>query len=200
MLDIGEGKIHATSREGEDEPTWIQIPEEFLLMPQGDKTACIVENIVYLQTNYMDLQYLKDRAILTPTNDVVDSINDYIVYLIPEQTKEYLSCDKVIKAPNTHDSYDLLYPVEFFNTLNGNNFPQHRIVLKKGTPVMLLRNLNHTEGLCNGTRLLTTSLGDKVIEGQIMTGTHKSKIVLIPCVSLTLKIQSGHLSFKDANT
>lgn len=23
MLDIGEGKIHATSREGEDEPTWI---------------------------------------------------------------------------------------------------------------------------------------------------------------------------------
>jgi hypothetical protein len=52
---------------------------------------------------------------------------------------------------------------------------------------MLLRNLNQSEGLCNGTRLLITSLGDKVIEGQIMTGTHKSKIVLIPRVSLTLK-------------
>jgi ATP-dependent DNA helicase PIF1 len=126
MLDIGEGKIHATSREGEDEPTWIQIPEEFLLMPQSDKTACIVKKVYEdLQTNYMDLQYLKDRAILTPTNDVVDSINDYIVSLIPEQAKEYLSCDKVIKAPNTHDSYDLVYPVKFLNTLNGNNFPQH---------------------------------------------------------------------------
>jgi ATP-dependent DNA helicase PIF1 len=30
-------------------------------------------------------------------------------------------------------------------------------------------------------------LGDKVIEGQIMTGTHKSKIVLIPHISLVLK-------------
>jgi ATP-dependent DNA helicase PIF1 len=30
-------------------------------------------------------------------------------------------------------------------------------------------------------------LGDKVIEGQIMTGTHKSKIVIIPRISLTLK-------------
>jgi ATP-dependent DNA helicase PIF1 len=84
-------------------------------------------------------------------------------------------------------TYDLLYPVEFLNTLNGNNFPQHRIVLKKGTPIMLLRNLNQSEGLCNGTRLLITSLGDKVIEGQIMVGTHKSKIVFIPRVSLTLK-------------
>jgi ATP-dependent DNA helicase PIF1 len=52
---------------------------------------------------------------------------------------------------------------------------------------MLLRNLNQSEGLCNGTRLIITSLGDKFIEGQIMTGTHKSKIVLIPRISLALK-------------
>ena len=135
----------------------------------------------------MRLEYLKSRAILTPTNDIVDSINEYIVSLNPEDAREYLSCDKIIKAPNTHESYDLLYPVEFLNTLNGNSFPQHRIILKKGTPVMLLRNLNQSEGLCNGTRLLITSLCDKVIEGQIMTGIHKSKNVLIPRISLTLK-------------
>ncbi|PWZ32508.1 ATP-dependent DNA helicase PIF1 [Zea mays] len=188
MLDVGEGKINATAQAGEDEPTWIQIPNELLLLPQGDKIACIVDKIYDdLNKNYMQLEYLKDRAILTPTNDIVDSINEHIVSLIPEETKEYLSCDKVIKAPNTHESYDLLYPIEFLNTLNGNSFPQHRIVLKKGTPVMLLRNLNQSEGLCNSTRLIITSLGDKVIEGQIMTGTHKSKIVLIPRISLALK-------------
>jgi hypothetical protein len=42
MLDIGEGKIDVISREDEDEPTWIQIPVELLLMPQGEKIACIV--------------------------------------------------------------------------------------------------------------------------------------------------------------
>jgi ATP-dependent DNA helicase PIF1 len=35
---------------------------------------------------------------------------------------------------------------------------------------MLLRILNQAEGLCNGTRLVITVLGDMIIEGEIMTG------------------------------
>jgi ATP-dependent DNA helicase PIF1 len=52
---------------------------------------------------------------------------------------------------------------------------------------MLLRNLNQSEGLCNGTRLVITVLGDVVIEGQIVTGTHKGRSFLMPRISLTLK-------------
>jgi ATP-dependent DNA helicase PIF1 len=52
---------------------------------------------------------------------------------------------------------------------------------------MLLQNLNQAEGLCNGTRLVIIVLGDMIIEGEIMTGTHKGKSVLIPRISLTLK-------------
>jgi hypothetical protein len=44
---------------------------------------------------------------------------------------------------------------------------------------MLLRNLNQVEGLCNGTRLIITALGDMILEAQIITGTHTGKIVLI---------------------
>jgi hypothetical protein len=40
---------------------------------------------------------------------------------------------------------------------------------------MLLRNLSQSEGLCNGTRLIITALGDMIIEAQIMTGTHRQK-------------------------
>jgi ATP-dependent DNA helicase PIF1 len=47
--------------------------------------------------------------------------------------------------------------------------------------------LNQAEGLCNGTRLTITVLGDRIIEGQVMTGTHKGKSVLIPKISLTLR-------------
>jgi ATP-dependent DNA helicase PIF1 len=52
---------------------------------------------------------------------------------------------------------------------------------------MLLRNLNQSSGLCNGTRLIVTALGDKIIEAKIMTGSHKGNTVYIPRICLTLK-------------
>ncbi|KAM0912965.1 hypothetical protein ACQ4PT_012450 [Festuca glaucescens] len=39
-----------------------------------------------------------------------------------------------------------------------------RLVLKKGVPIMLLRNISQTTGLCNGTRLVVTRLADKAFE------------------------------------
>jgi ATP-dependent DNA helicase PIF1 len=188
VLAVGEGEIDARAKEDEIEPLWINISDEFLLKPTVDKIACMVD-VVYsdLASRYIDIDYLRERVVLTPTNDISDSTNNYVVSLLPDDEKQYLSCDLILKGLDTHDSYDLLYPVEFLNSLNGNNFPQHKLCLKKGVHVMLLRNLNQAEGLCNGTRLVITILGDKVIEGQIMTGTHKGKSVLIPRISLTLR-------------
>jgi ATP-dependent DNA helicase PIF1 len=135
-------------------------------------------NVVYpeLTRRYMDIYYLRERAILTPTNDIADIINNYIL----EHEKKYLSCDSILKGQHAYDSNDLLYPVEFLNSLNGNNFPRHKLALKRSVPVTLLRNLNQVEGLCNGTRLVITILGEMIIEGQIMTGTHKGKSILFP--------------------
>jgi hypothetical protein len=57
---------------------------------------------------------------------------------------------------------------------------------------MLLHNLNQFEGLCNGTWLIITALGDMVIEGQIMSGTYKNKSVLILRIAITLKNYKWH--------
>jgi hypothetical protein len=132
MLDIGEGNIECTAKDRESEPSWIEIQDEFLLKTSGDKISCIA-NVVYpnLAEKYMDFKYLKERAILTPTNDIADTINNHTVSLIPSDEKWYLSCDTIAKTQDTHDFYDLLYLVEFLNSLNGNNFPQHRLSLKK---------------------------------------------------------------------
>ncbi|CAD6251614.1 unnamed protein product [Miscanthus lutarioriparius] len=189
ILDVGEGKIPSVAREGETEPSWIKIPTELLLLTEGDKLSCIV-NAIYpeLKTRYHDASYLSERAILTPTNELTDSINDHIVSQLPGSEREYLSSDSIAKSVGPNETYDLLYPVEFLNSINGNNFPQHRLVLKKGVPgPMLLRNLNQSDGLCNGTRLIIVSLGQMVIEAKIMIGNHSGQDVIIPWITLTLK-------------
>ncbi|CAG8792515.1 10471_t:CDS:2, partial [Gigaspora margarita] len=47
-------------------------------------------------------------------------------------------------------------------------------------PILLLRNLDLAQGLCNGTRLICRGLQSKVIDAEIITGTHIEKRVFIP--------------------
>jgi ATP-dependent DNA helicase PIF1 len=110
-----------------------------------------------------------------------------MVSIIPGDTKEYFSCDSIAKGLDSHTSYDMLYPIEFLNSIGGNNFPSHHLILKKGILIMLLHNLNHSQGLCNGIRLVVTMLGDLIIETEIMNEKHRRKCVLVPRICLTLK-------------
>jgi ATP-dependent DNA helicase PIF1 len=101
-------------------------------MPEKDSLSSIVETAYPgMQIRYADIEYLKQRAILCRTNEVVDVVNNHTVSLIPDDIKEYLSCDSIAKGSDTHASYDMLYPIEFLNSISGNNFPSHRLVLKK---------------------------------------------------------------------
>ena len=126
ILDVGDGRVDSFAKEGDTDAAWIKIPHDLLLMPKEDNINYIVHAIYPdLQRNYYDSSYLRDRAILTPTNDLAETLNMHVVSLLPCEQKEYLSCDKTGKPPDTHDAYDLLYPVEFLNSLNGNNFPWH---------------------------------------------------------------------------
>jgi len=59
--------------------------------------------------------------------------------------------------------------------------------LKIGAPIILLRNINPSEGLCNGTRLVCCSFAQHVIEVQVITGKHAgfSLCTFLPRITLT---------------
>jgi hypothetical protein len=99
----------------------------------------------------------------------------------------YRSCDTVCTA--SIDGSDELYPTEFLNTLKFSGIPDHELRLKVGLSVMLLRNINQTIGLCNGTRMIITQHGNKYIEAQIITRIHVGDKVCIPRIIMT---QNGH--------
>ena len=78
-----------------------------------------------------------------------------------------------------------LYSPEFLKSLKIPGLPPGELKLKMGVPIMLLRNLNPSEGLCNGTRLICRGLHSKVIDAEIITGPHVGNRVFIPRISLT---------------
>lgn len=188
VLSIGNGTVPAVARQGESDPTWITIPSKDLIHTDGDKITAIVESVY---TDFLDMysdpNYLKERAILTPTNEVAEDINKHVLSLVPGEEREYLSCDSTGNSADGLRNIDIFYPVEILNTIKVNNFPYHRLVLKKGVPIMLLRNISQATGLCNGTRLVVTRLAEKVIEAIVMTGSHIGDIVYIPRICLTVK-------------
>ncbi|CAL1374511.1 unnamed protein product [Linum trigynum] len=134
--------------------------------------------------------YLVERAILAPHNDTVAAINNYVLGLFPGEEVSYFSSDSLeIDAKNQHvEEGD--YTVEFLNSLKIGNFPEHELKLKLGCPVILLRNLDQSTGLCNGTRMIVKRLGKWFIEVQILTGTHVGDTVFLPRLSLSVHYKS----------
>ncbi|XP_057758188.1 uncharacterized protein LOC130977536 [Arachis stenosperma] len=69
---------------------------------------------------------------------------------------------------------------DILNSINYFGIPPHVLVLKIGSPIMLLRNIDQSNGLCNGTRLQVRKLGNHVIECSILIGSKAGEVVLIP--------------------
>lgn len=90
----------------------------------------------------------------------------------------YTSIDSVV---NTDDAIN--YPVEFINSLKPSGLPYHKLILRVGTPVMLLRNLKPPQ-LCNGTRLKVKALHRNVVEATILTGCAQGETVFVPRIPL----------------
>ncbi|KAM0879429.1 hypothetical protein ACQ4PT_034241 [Festuca glaucescens] len=113
VLSIGDGTIPAVARQGESGPTWITIPDEHLVHTEGDKITAIVESVyVDFFTRYSDPNYLKERAILTPTNDIAEDVNKHVLSMVPGEEREYLSCDSTGNAADGIRNIDIFYPVE----------------------------------------------------------------------------------------
>lgn len=107
--------------------------------------------------------FFRDRAILTPKNSTVEEINEYVMSLIPGEEKTYLSCDSPLSTNSSATRPDDIHTPELLNTITASGIPNHKIKLKIGVPIMLLRNLDPSTGLCNGTRLIVTKMGRYVL-------------------------------------
>uniref|UniRef100_A0A0D2ZUB6 ATP-dependent DNA helicase n=1 Tax=Brassica oleracea var. oleracea TaxID=109376 RepID=A0A0D2ZUB6_BRAOL len=187
LLKVGNGTAlkeqdHSSEYSGVDQI----IVDKNLIIPAKENGISAIAEHVYksFDTNYSNIDYLKERAILTPRNDTVDEINKVLLEKLPGHAKMYASADSIINNENTEQDYSLDYPVEYLNTINLPGFPQHKIYLKVNTPIMLIRNICQKKGQCNGTRMVLLRLGHRVIKAKIISGSNTGDEILLPRIVL----------------
>ncbi|XP_030058284.1 uncharacterized protein LOC115469629 [Microcaecilia unicolor] len=136
-----------------------------------------------LETNLLQtqLQTLKKKTILCPKNTHADKINNNVLNILKGNTKTYLSTDSINDSTEEEQH---LYPVEFLHQQTPTGLPPHKLDLKIGAIVILLRNLNTKKGLCNGTRLIVKNLKNNLIISQVLSGSSAGSTVFIPRIDL----------------
>ncbi|XP_021998381.1 ATP-dependent DNA helicase PIF1-like [Helianthus annuus] len=182
ILRLGDGLLGGPN-DGEVE---IEIPDDLLILDAVNPISSLIA-FTYpdMQKFLCNSNYFQQRAILAPTNEVVDSINTELLNSMPGEVKIYLSLDTLCESEDQTDLNMALFPPDVLNKLHLSGLPNHKLVLKVGAPVMLLRNIDQTNGLCNGTRLQVTKLGKLVIEAKIITGNNIGHHTLISRLKLT---------------
>ncbi|XP_042022850.1 ATP-dependent DNA helicase PIF1-like [Salvia splendens] len=181
VASIGDGVVGGPN----DGEVTIDLLSDIVLSNSGDPLRTIVSTIYPSYMNHEELSNcLHERAILAHTLEVVDEVNQFMMSLNQSQGRVYLSSDSISNSDLTSNGLAEIHSVEFLNKFKCSCTYNHELLLKVGTLVILLRNIDHSNGLCNGTRLVITRLGDYVLEGQVLGGHNVGHKVLIPRMSL----------------
>ncbi|KAK4511694.1 uncharacterized protein ATC70_007237 [Mucor velutinosus] len=176
LLQIGERKVRTVTLPRDIIPSdFVRIPDEMYFNSTNllDLLAVVFPNINNSST--ID-HYFAKRVILTPKNQDVSVINNLLLDNLPgRKFTYYYSYDQVCDP-----QFRIQVPLELLNSIESGSLPPHELVLRVGSPIMILRNLDPSAGLCNGTRLIVKSLGVRIIEATVATGPKAGDVVYIP--------------------
>ena len=139
--------------------------------------------------NFSNAKWLTERAILTPLNDTASKINFEMMQKIPGSSMVYLSIDTAVTdEESTH------YPTEFLNSIELAGLPSHKLSIKVGMPVMVMRSLTPPR-IMNGTRCIVIKTTANTVIVKIASGPYGNEIHCIPRISLQPSDSSLPFSF-----
>jgi len=184
LLRIGDG------REPTVDPSMVRLPTDMVLRStnQADLISAVYGDLL---SGDRSPAFLVSRAILTPKNVDITALNEKVLQQFPGEMREFKSADTMAAEED-----QIEYPTEFLNSINRSSLPPHSLCLKVGCPIMLLRNINPANGLCNGTRLICRSFQQYVIEAEIATGVNVGNRVFIPHIAITSDASMNSIEFK----
>ncbi|KAL0704043.1 hypothetical protein Bca4012_070468 [Brassica carinata] len=115
ILKVGDGKL-SEPNDGEAE---IEIPSEFLITDCNDPIEAISEEIYGTTTSLhekKDANFFQERAILCPTNEYVNTVNEYMLDKLEGEEKIYNNADSIDPSDTGAVNNEAL-SADFLNTI-----------------------------------------------------------------------------------
>ncbi len=153
LLLLGEGKLPSCVP---GIPGIIEIPDEMVCTTQHQLEEKVFDNFLL---NYLNPQYLHTRAIMSSTNDIIQQRNFEIVERMPGEMIVSHSIDTCVEEENVATC-----DAKVLNKINASGIAPHRLALKPGACVILIKNFNIKHGHCNGTRYIIKQLLKSFLE------------------------------------
>ena len=196
LLELGEGKLKIHN---DINPFATTIDDKYISKSTTDEE--FVHEIYNNLSSHFDnnninnlnanKKYFLNRAILTTKNCTVNDLNATIIENITPNDNPihtYIATNSV--SPEDAWQADLQYLKHELPS----GFPLHKLQLKVGLPIMILRNLDVDSKLCNGTRLIITHLGEHIIKGVRLNDSTNTE-VLIPRIIFSPSKDNNSLPF-----
>ncbi|KAI5711550.1 hypothetical protein M8J75_001284 [Diaphorina citri] len=167
ILDVGEGRANIPYTSD------IDIPAHYIIPTFKNLKEFVFQKFVDLEQRV--------SVILTPTQAGADRINREILLMFKSKDPviPYLSATSLVhtgrfgKRSQVEDS-------RYLESLSCETLPCHRLELKIGVPVLLMRDIDIQLGLCTGTRLIVVQLLKHSILCKIASGQFKDNLHYIP--------------------
>lgn len=131
---IGDGSLGGDN-DGESD---ILIPNDILITESDHYIRSMVEaTYPSFYSHIGDCSFLQGRAILAPTLEDVDEINEYMVSMHATEEGIYLSSDSICNTDRGINMFEQMHTVEFLNSIKCSGVPNHRLKLKVSRIIFL---------------------------------------------------------------
>ena len=174
LLDVGHGHNHINENK-------VQFPDYMQAESADSLIASIYPAID--TTPPPPHKYFLNQMILAPRNIDVDEINQEILGRMAGDGRRYISADELICEPRVDPRNDEPIPVKYIRSVNSSSLPPGDLNLKIRCAVILLCNISPSQGLCNGTRMVITQMGNRVLEVRLLGTERDGQTALIPRIS-----------------
>jgi hypothetical protein len=168
-VGMGEEPTH----EGSD---LVKLPDQ-VVVPEEQSLINEVFGVGQIPVGLMETE---NRVIMCPTNaDALDLNNEIVLNRCPNRLHTIASVDSLIVENEAELAQAEQFPIEAVHQMTPTGLPPHILNIRVGSVVMLLVNIDTTQGLCNGTRLIVREVRPHVLDLEVLSGPHRGNRCLL---------------------